>query len=362
MTLQWYEGFDVCRNSASILRRYAAESVAGTWSWVAGVLQGFAMSSTTTNGSLVFPVQSDDEYIIGIRVNWVTASTISNAAAANADRICTLRIGATQQCKWVHTRDATDATKWRVSLVVGTTIIATSQALFGGQSYYLEMKVKMNTVATANGTYELKINQAVEFTGSGVTTASGGASDQVDTIQLDFDSSGTGSITVDDLYVLNTAGSVNNTYLGDQVVEEALATSDGPVLNFSIFPSSPTTHFDKIDDPATAAPDDDATYVLSSVAAQKDFWGFGPLTFLQGNLNGIQISASLRLTSAGSRNFHFRHRNSGGTEGAGSSTALTQTSYAPEKSTVFERNPISPGTAVWTVTDVNTGFFGLQVD
>lgn len=362
MTLQWYEGFDVCRNSSSILRRYNSESVAGTWSWVAGSLQGFAMSSTTTSGGLVFAVQSDDEYIVGMRVKWTNASGVSNAASGTADRLCTLRVGPTQQCKWIHTRDATDSTKWRVSLVVGTTIIAQSQALFGGQDYYLEMKVKMNTVASTNGTYELRINQAVEFTGGSVTTGGSGTSDQVDTIQLDFDSGGTGSLVVDDLYVLNTTGSINNTYLGDQVVEELLATSDGPVLNFSIFPTSPTAHFDKIDDPATAAPDDDASYVFSPVAGQKDFWGFGPLTFLQGNLNGVQVSAGMRLTSAGSRNFHFRYRNSGGTEGAGATQALTQTSYAPERSHIFERNPISPGTAVWTVSDINTGFFGLQVD
>lgn len=362
MSVVWLEGFDVCRHRDSIIRRYAAESASASsgWSWVTGRLQGFALNSGTTSGTLVVPVTSHDEYIAGFAINWVTGSSTTLPAGASASRIFKFRIGATEQCRLVHTRDATDSTKFRLSFVVGTTVMATSQALFGGQWYYIELKVKMNTVGNTNGSYELRINQATEFSGASVTTAASGSSNQIDTISIDLDCDGTGSVTYDDMVLLNTLGSVNNAFLGDQVVEEAQPTSDGPVINFSIFPTTPTTHFDKVDDPATAVPDDDSTYTYSTSAGQKDFYGFGPLTFLQGNLTAVQVSAAMRLTSAGSRNFHFRYRNSGGTEGAGTTQALTQTSYGPERTQVFDRSPID--SSVLTVTQVNSGFLGVQVD
>lgn len=361
MTVVLLEGFDICRNTASILRRYAAESSAGSgWSWVTGRLQGFAVSRTSTSGSLVYGVTSHDEYFLGFAMQWTLGSSISNASSGSASVIANFRIGATSQCKLIHTRDATDSTKFRLNLVVNTTVLATSQAFFGGQWYHVELRVKMNTVGNTNGTYELRVNQATEFSGSSVTTAASGSSNQIDTVALALQSDGSGNVLYDDLFLSNSLGSVNNTYLGDQVVEEAAPTADGPVLNFSVFPASPTAHWDKVDDPATAAPDDDATYVYSTTAGQKDFYGFGPLSFLQGNLTAVQVSAGMRLTSSGSRGFHFRFRNSGGTEGAGTSQTLTQTSYGPERTQMFERNPID--SSVLTTTIVNAGFFGLQID
>ncbi|MHA1948738.1 MAG: hypothetical protein ACW99G_03230 [Candidatus Thorarchaeota archaeon] len=216
-----------------------------------------------------------------------------------------------------------------------------------GEWRYVEMKIK---VGDPTGTYEVKVDGVTELSATGTDTVATSGEDKISIVRLGVGSSN-GINEIDDVYILDTAGSVNNDFLGAVTVETLSPTSDGTTTNFTR--SSGTANYEMVDD---AAPDGDTTYNSSSTATNKDTFGFENMTTVAGTIHGVQTYINGRKQDAGLRELSDVIRHSA-TDYDGTSSALNQGYY--KHTEVHETNP---GTATaWTISDVNGAEFGYKI-
>ncbi len=161
---------------------------------------------------------------------------------------------------------------------------------------------------------------------------------------------------MDDIYICDNAGSVNNDFLGDLVVKALLPTGNGTQNNFAIGGTAPAaTNWQSVNE---NPPDDNTTYVKDGVAGDIDRYTYGALG-ITGNVKAVVVNLRAEKDDAGTRTIRAATK-SGLTVGDnGSDFTLSFSSYADFQG-IFETDPNTPGTA-WTVTNVNAAEFGVKV-
>ncbi len=144
----------------------------------------------------------------------------------------------------------------------GGTLIATGTAsLLINTWYYIEVKLVING---ASGSVTVNVNGAPDIT---VTTGNFGSSN-ID--NLGVIARNTTGLTLDDIYLFDSSGSVNNAFVGDVRVQTLYPTSDGAHLQWT--PTGGGAHYTQVDE---LTPDDDTTYVSDSTPGDIDTYGFG---------------------------------------------------------------------------------------
>lgn len=109
----------------------------------------------------------------------------------------------------------------------GTVLGTSTTALALGTWYYLELKT---TIHDTTGSFDLHMSGISEASGTNVDTRNGGTTGLVD--NLYFVPAGFSSQFIDDIYVANGTGSVNNDFLGDCRVSLALPSGPGTHTDF----------------------------------------------------------------------------------------------------------------------------------
>lgn len=352
MALRWMEGFETARNQQNLTRRYngLVDAFLGLASYETGRLHGFCLTATGNNHTFITPTFANHAtWIIGMGVR------LKPSAPIGQDQILMeVRDGNNVNCSLTVRQGSVSTSNVRFRLMVGGVQLAISNDFAPGAStfYYLELKVLLATGAT--GTYELRVNEVTEFSGSSAITATTSAVGN--NIKIGCPSTN-GGFSIDDIYICDGSGSIRNNFLGDCVVEGILPTSDFSVGLPSVLGAG-TGHFDKVDDPANVNTDDDATAVVSTADAQKDLYGYAALAFLQSNFLGVMVQTDARLGSSGSRTYKARFRHSDTTEISGSDVVQTSTSYTPPSFQVWAQRPTGTP-ADWTLAEINAGKFGL---
>ena len=176
----------------------------------------------------------------------------------------------------------------------GSTLLASgSIALSAGVWYYVELKA---LVADASGILEVKINGTTVATYTGDTQSQG--TNTFTRVAIGGLNSGQ-ACSFDDFYILNSDGSVNNTYLGEQRVEIITPTSDSTVAWTR---NTGATNFSAVDD-LIGAPDDDTTYVSSSTSTQKDEYGLSNLVGTASAVAGVKVNTRAEKDDANPLSF-----------------------------------------------------------
>jgi hypothetical protein len=216
--------------------------------------------------------------------------------------------------------------------------------------YFIELKA---TIHDTTGSYELRVNGTNVLSQTNVDTRNGG-SGVVTLIQFGSQTgtsqpAGPATMNMDDIYVCDSSGSLNNDFLGDVAVQTIYPTSDSSVAWTR---SAGGTSYTLVDE---STPNGDTDYVESSTAAQQDIYGYGDLAAATNTVLGVQINAVARKDDAGARQVKLLTK-SGGTTYASSALGLstTYTFYSEVRET-------NPNTAVsWTESDVNSAEFGVE--
>lgn len=237
----------------------------------------------------------------------------------------------------------------RVLNAAGSTVASGSTLLSVNTWNYIELKVTVGT----SGTAEVKLNGATEIS----STVGNFGTSNVDSIQM-MNSNSNGSTVInadfDDLYVIDTSTTPNNTYLADAThtphVQTIYPSADGAHTDWT--PDTGTSHFARVDE---NPPDGDTSFVSASTVGLRDSYAFGDLTSLTG-VKCVQVSAYARKDDIAGREIELVSR-PGSTDHDGASQTLT-TSYA----FYVERSETNPDTsAAWTTSDVNGAEFGIKV-
>jgi len=230
----------------------------------------------------------------------------------------------------------------------GTTIVATgTTVLNAGAWYYVELQA---TIADSGGIIKVRLNGAttneIDFTGD---TKNGGTSSLIDAIRLENRSTNN---RVDNLYVLNSTGATNTTFLGAVRVHTLAPNDNGATSQFTGSDGNQTDNYQLVDElPYTAA-----DYVTSSVSAQRDTYALTNLPVGYHQILGAQSNIVGLKSTAGSRALKPAIRSNGAVYYGFSKTLSTD---VQTYSDIFESSPVT--SSAWTSAEINNLESGMEV-
>ncbi len=377
MALRWMEGFENCRISELLARKYdvftgsGAAGISNTtvgWQGVGFCLEasGSAASACTfTTPALVVAVENT--WILG----WAWA--IDNAGGLSGSQTSfpsiELHDGVGQQLQIEMI--AANATKpgggyWKIQVRRGSTVLATGTKLFQpGKFYYIEAKVTVRP--GTDGSVEVqwwRLTDTVatnDILVSGINTANQGTdgADRVK-IQLISEPVTTAHLLLDDIYICDDTGAINNDFLGKQVIEGITPSANGNYLEWSLQGSAASLE-DAWNESATVQSDlEDDKRTQSDTTDQRELAAYSNLSVISlVSITGLMLHTQHRMDTSGSRGFCPLLRKTTGTPADAEGTTVTVVGTDETGSSeMFELDPNTA--AAWTVTNVNAAEFGVK--
>ena len=210
---------------------------------------------------------------------------------------------------------------------------------------YVEFKIKVHNSA---GTYEVRVNGVSVVSGSGANTQHQATSDV-----SQFRIYGQGNYSYfTDLYIADIAGSKNNDFLGDCIIDVIMPSGAGNYAQWDVLVGP--ANYQDVDDPGDI--DDDTTYVSTGVGAEKDSYAFGNLTATGRPILAVQSCLCARKDDGGNRRIKHLARISAA-DYLSAKQAIGD-SYKVERK-IWENSPATA--SAWTESEVNGAEFGVQL-
>lgn len=211
--------------------------------------------------------------------------------------------------------------------------------------FYLEVKMVFHE---STGAFEVRVNGNTVISQTNADTVVSGAGAYATSLRLGTSTAMT--IYVDDFYVCDTSGTVNNDFLGDCRVDAYLPTSDGALSAWTPEPAG--VHYTTVDEATPNTTD----YVSSATVGNKELFGVPDMINTPLSIFGVQLAAAAWKTDAGFREIKGLVRISG-TDYPSSALAVTETPAYKRK--VWDQNPAT--SAAWTDAAVNAAEWGVEV-
>lgn len=336
MTNRWLEGFEIHQNSTYLGRKYAAAG--GTLTPTTGRLFGSALNFTGTSAGLTTPS-------LGVQNTWIVGFGFKLSTSVTGSPTVLLLSGSSQQCSLVATSSGAGYV-W--VLKRGSTTIATSATVRTlGTWYYVELKVTTRT--STNGSYELRVDETTDLSGSGVNLANTGA-DGSDVVMF---SATTSNSSWDDIYVNDNQGTLNNDFLGDSAVRGILPNGDGASTAWT--PSTGTSHFALVDDTATTT--NDADYNSGVNNGDRDLYTYENVAgLLNGPIASVMVTSDMRMVTTGTATVKVVVRQGGVNYDA--ATHTVNGTGVRGYTQVIETSP--DDAAPWEVADVDNAQIGVE--
>lgn len=169
-------------------------------------------------------------------------------------------------------------------------------------------------------------------------------------INFSYQQLGTPTLFIDDLYVADTTGGVNDDFLGDLVVETLYPISDGTYTDWTVDIGG--LHWPRVSEYLI---DSDASYVHTTTVGAKDTYGIGNPVLANTPVYGTQLNLGVRKNDAGTRVIEPVIRQAG-VDHIGPLSAVTAgyTFHSWLRDTDPTGNP-------WTYTTVNTDEYGIEL-
>lgn len=227
------------------------------------------------------------------------------------------------------------------------TVLGSGGSISATEFHYLEVKV---FVHDTTGSVEIRVDGVTQLSLTNVDTKASSTDDAIGV--LEFRVTDDDNTIIDDLYICNGAGSVNNDFLGDCVVETLLPTGNGAHSDFVGSDADSTDNYLLVDE----ATPDLADYVESSTAAEQESYAFADLSAGVTAVHGVQMAAYVSKPVAGTAALKALTRQ-GGVDYA--SAALATPSAAGIARHLWELNPAD--SAAWEKADVDGAEFGVEI-
>lgn len=239
-----------------------------------------------------------------------------------------------------------------------TTLATSGTVLSNNVWYYIEIKVKF--ASGTSGTYEVHVNgvQDAALTSAAANTQNGGAQATIvalggNAFNTGLGGQGASNNRIDDFYLCDTSGSVNNNFLGDVHVEALSPNGNGTYSAFAGSDGNSTDNYLLVDD---AQPSGDTDYVADATVGDKDTYSFTDPTPTAGTVYGVQISHYSRKTDAGTRSARSMARLAGTETDNGADQPLSTTYQY-----FSDMRETKPAGGAWSLSDVANAEFGVKV-
>jgi hypothetical protein len=330
---------------------YATATQGTKWSTVSGTTIGAVgqngtqgMQASSGNGGTAFAIYSyatnTNTMYVGIAINKVAWGTNTNQLLSFVD-------GGSLQISLVVLAGDNNVYVYRGGT---TALLATASVpLIFSTYYYVEFAYLPHP---STGSFELRFNGTLVAADSGINTAgSGNARTTGLLLGHSLTINGTKTVQYDDLYLIDSSGTRNNTFLGPRRVVCRLPDAVGNSSDFT--PSGGAVdNYTMVDETLT---DGDTTYNTATTPGDHDTYGYqavgvpGAIAFLQTNL---------MQRSAGSGAETTRPKIRIGSTDYNGTTGSVATSYL-DRTEVFG---VSPATGVaWTTSEVDGAEFGMEL-
>lgn len=277
--------------------------------------------------------------IAGVAVK--LTNVIDTQAAAGRARILSFWDAglAAEQCY------VTTDSSGHLALYQGTNLLGTGPTPLQSNVYcYVECRVAF---ASGTGSATVRLNGVTEIVVSGVTTISNGTASAAIIL---MGGGGQCNTYHCDMYVCDTSGSQNNSFLGDCRVECLLPSGAGAETQWAPLSGSNYANVNEV--PANG----DTTYNKSNTVGQTDTYAMPDLAAATGLIYGVQYIEDARKDNAGTRLIAPVVR-IGGADYPGANVGLGG-SYAYSR----EIKELSPATsAAWTISEINAMEYGIKV-
>lgn len=296
---------------------------------------------------IYYPVPSDDEGVIGLRVY------VSSGQTGTMGPVFYSSVDGPQVSVGFYPLGIIKV--YRGAPGSGT-LLATSSpgAYYESAWFYLEVKAKIHQSA---GSVEVRLNTETIISLVDTDTCAGTTPsfNMVGLMENPGAPNGTGlSILYDDLYYTDLMGSVNNGFLGNVRVKTQFAVGNGDNIDFLIGGSSPAaTNWQSVSNLAM----DDTKFVYSPTIGDFDLYDMNP-TINAPYVHAIQVRSCMRQDDATQRIGHNIIKTPSGTIVEGDDHYLNQ-SFSLYRD-IFETNPDT--STFFTGTEANGTQAGPKVD
>ena len=351
MTLLFIDSFDHYTTTAQTLEKWTNTGVyftaAGVGAYGRYGTNGFRVTGNGANDSayLAYQLPSQPQTLI----------------AGNARRFSSIMAKTAQG--YNNGIGFTDAGVFQVSMVVDTdgsiyvvrgswlagTLLGTSATgIVKKNSWsYIEFKA---TIHNTTGSYEVKVNGVSVLSDTNVDTQDT-ANAYADKVYIGLKSGNDQSTGtwLDDLYICDDQGSESNDFLGDIRVQCLFPSGAG---NYSQWTPLSGNNYENVDE---ATPDDDTTYVHTTVSGNKDSYTFENLTTISGEVFGAFIHSWGRKANAGTKFMrNFIRTNSTDYE----QNLISLSDSYGYFSNLIVQNPDT--TSGWAIVDINSLEVGIK--
>lgn len=211
---------------------------------------------------------------------------------------------------------------------------------------YVEIKWYHNTGSA--GTMQIGVNGVYQTEGTGIDYFSGFSSLRFGwTLITDV-----ADFYMDDIYVADTTGGVNDDLLGPLVVNSYLPNGNGNSSDLVGSDGNSTDNYLLVDE---SPPDDGTTYVESGTQGDKDTYAIANVSGTP-TIVGVMPTAYAQRTQTGVKFLRHVTRVSS-TDYVGSDLGLSE-DYTPVEE-AWDENPNT--STAWTATTLNAAEFGVEV-
>jgi hypothetical protein len=356
LALEFMDGFDHYSTGSWLATKWDASSYTNPAS-VTGRFGGLAMALDSVGPSGAFiltasQLSSQPTRVIGfaVKISGVASNNMPSPQQNGGYPFISVMDDATEQ---LRLGIDSNGSLWVVRDPGGAVALlghSAANALTQNTWYYLEFKY---TIHSSAGSYDIHVNGTSVLSGTSKNTqASGNTSSNGIQIWSNWTTNIVTypMVTIDDVYVLNSTGSSNNTFLGECQILTSLPASDGS--NTGLTPNSGTAHFSRVNE---SDPNSDTSYVSANTAGATDTYHFAPVS-ASGAVAGVQIVMTARRDATGTRAVAGVTK-SGATTDVGSPIVLNS-SYRMAR----QIEETDPGTsAAWTTSGINSAQFGVRV-
>lgn len=351
MALRFIEGFEVSEEIQCFSRKWAA-AVNGNPN-NAGRLHGDSLATATSSVITEWRTRS-----LGLQNTWTVGYGFRHVSATVTDdpdmHILIVKRGTSEQFR-VDWRQHTGNT-WKLQVYRGATLIGETGAFVPVSWHYLEFQFTVDPTGGTASSIEIRVNTQVELNISSIDLADTGLAG-ADVFEINCQGP---TLNFDDLYILDSTGSINNDFLGDSVIEGRRPTADSTPLDWNLENGgfgSVDEHWEALD-ATTCSGTVNTQYIWSDVVNDQDLLSFNALSFITGQIHCVQVMSDARLDAVGSREFKHLIRSNATIYSPGPNHTVASTNTQ----NFFDVFEVDPDTGVkWTIAGVNAAEFGVEL-
>jgi hypothetical protein len=338
MSLIFMEGFEAHATNGNVIAPNGKFTVVGSNVLAtAGRLGGLAgcFSGSATGQLIYFPLPRLTSFVLGMgfRMDSLSASARGFAFYENSNE--GIGFG-------VNSNGALTINRGSTNLYTGS-----AGDIVAGTWYYIELSC--STIAATGATIVLRKDTSVQTT---LTNQNSRPSTNlwVDNFRINGQGTNTYLPSFDDMYILDTTGSVNNAFLGKRKVILLQPVSDSGSQQWTT--NSGSDHYNRVTDiPA----DGDTTYIEDGTSGHTDLFEVTDPELL--TIDGVAVNAVCKQTDAGVLQLNLQCV-SGGTTSNGSALPAPSASYLT-KTRLLEQDPNT--SAAWDNLNLMHAKFGIKV-